>query len=211
MAKSPYSNSVRIPQPMIELCSKNVLVMDYLSGKKLAVAIEEELASILGGDIGMARKVLKAKQQTLFESKDVSGKCKQRFMQQLSDILGELNEDMTNAQKGVNALRLVTMTRNARKKLALLLDATGYQIFHDGVYNGDPHPGNILVLDDGRLGLIDYGQTRRLTKHDRLALAGVVAALGKPMRNVHEIANAMREFGFQSRYNNDANMADFAA
>lgn len=211
MAKSPYSNSVRIPQPMIELCSKNVLVMDYLSGKKLAVAIEEELASILGGDIGMARKVLKAKQQTLFESKDVSGKCKQRFMQQLSDILGELNEDMTNAQKGVNALRLVTMTRNARKKLALLLDATGYQIFHDGVYNGDPHPGNILVLDDGRLGLIDYGQTRRLTKHDRLALAGVVAALGKPMRNVREIANAMREFGFQSRYNNDANMADFAA
>ena len=33
-----------------------------------------------------------------------------------------------------------------------------YQIFVDGVFNGDPHPGNILLMPDGRLGLIDYGQ-----------------------------------------------------
>jgi aarF domain-containing kinase len=31
---------------------------------------------------------------------------------------------------------------------------------HAGAFNGDPHPGNILLLKDGRLGLIDYGQVR---------------------------------------------------
>ena len=34
--KSPFANRVKIPEPKIELFSKNVLVMEYLNGKKLA-------------------------------------------------------------------------------------------------------------------------------------------------------------------------------
>lgn len=34
----------------------------------------------------------------------------------------------------------------------------GHQIFVDGAFNGDPHPGNILLTPDGKLVLIDYGQ-----------------------------------------------------
>ncbi len=60
------------------------------------------------------------------------------------------------------AVWLMYMTRDARKKLSLLLNATGHQIFADGVYNGNPHHGNILVWDCGRLGLIDYGQNVHL-------------------------------------------------
>ncbi len=39
-----------------------------------------------------------------------------------------------------------TTAVDTRKKLSLFLDATGHQIFANGLYNGDPHPGNILVL-----------------------------------------------------------------
>ena len=46
-----------------------------------------------------------------------------------------------------------------------------------GVYNADPHPGNVLLLPDGRLGLIDYGMTGRLEPHDREAIARVVLGL----------------------------------
>jgi len=212
MAKSPYATKVRVPRPMVDLCSKNVLVMEFLSGKKLADSVEEKLAHILGGDRSMARRVLKAKQRAVFDAKDVgSKKKKQGFLQELSDIAGEHDEHLTMTRKITKALQLMAMTRDARKKLALLLDATGHQIFQDGLYNGDPHPGNILVLDCGRLGLIDYGQTCSLTKHDRLALAGVVVALGKQHTNAHEIASAMRRFGFQSRDGDDENLARFAA
>eukprot|EP00571_Detonula_confervacea_P002042 CAMPEP_0172323202 /NCGR_PEP_ID=MMETSP1058-20130122/48138_1 /TAXON_ID=83371 /ORGANISM="Detonula confervacea, Strain CCMP 353" /LENGTH=573 /DNA_ID=CAMNT_0013039151 /DNA_START=53 /DNA_END=1774 /DNA_ORIENTATION=- len=217
MAKSPYANKVCVPEPMINLCSTNVLVMEFLSGKKLAESIEDRLASILGGDDiemarQMARKVLNAKQRALFESKDVGRQKKKRYFQELSDIIGEIDDDgLTKTQKAIKSLQLISMTRDARKKLSLLLDATGHQIFQDGVYNGDPHPGNILVLDCGRLGLIDYGQTRRLTKSDRLALSEVVAALGKQNRNSKEIATAMRIFGFRSQYSNDENTVNFAA
>jgi ubiquinone biosynthesis protein len=35
-------------------------------------------------------------------------------------------------------------------------------IFSHGFFHGDPHPGNILVLDDGRLGLLDFGLAKEL-------------------------------------------------
>ena len=38
-----------------------------------------------------------------------------------------------------------------------LVAAYGQQIFLDGVFGADPHPGNLLLLPDGRLGMIDFG------------------------------------------------------
>ena len=35
-------------------------------------------------------------------------------------------------------------------------------IFRDGFYHADPHPGNFLVLADGRIGLLDAGMVGRL-------------------------------------------------
>lgn len=51
------------------------------------------------------------------------------------------------------------------------------EVLRDGVFNGDPHPGNILLLDDGRLGLIDYGQVKTLPEQTRLSLARLFVAL----------------------------------
>lgn len=39
----------------------------------------------------------------------------------------------------------------------------------DGCFNADPHPGNILLLEDGHtLGLIDFGQVMYLPQVVRL-------------------------------------------
>ena len=46
--------------------------------------------------------------------------------------------------------------------IALLGEVHGYELFQCGMFNGDCHPGNVLLLKDGRLGLIDYGQVRFL-------------------------------------------------
>ena len=35
-------------------------------------------------------------------------------------------------------------------------------IFRDGFYHADPHPGNIFLMPDGRLGMIDCGMVGRL-------------------------------------------------
>ncbi|HEY4017575.1 MAG TPA: AarF/UbiB family protein [Pseudonocardiaceae bacterium] len=50
-----------------------------------------------------------------------------------------------------------------RSRLArTLLDAVLKQITVDGVFHADPHPGNILLLADNRLGLLDFGSVGRL-------------------------------------------------
>jgi len=41
--------------------------------------------------------------------------------------------------------------------------AWGEMVLEEGVFHTDPHPGNLLLLDDGRLGILDWGQTKRLS------------------------------------------------
>jgi ubiquinone biosynthesis protein len=39
-------------------------------------------------------------------------------------------------------------------------------IFRHGFFHGDPHPANILVLSPDRIGLVDFGQTGKLSDDD---------------------------------------------
>ncbi len=43
------------------------------------------------------------------------------------------------------------------------VDAYFKMIFEDGFFHADPHPGNIFVMSDGRIGLMDYGIVGWLT------------------------------------------------
>jgi ubiquinone biosynthesis protein len=38
----------------------------------------------------------------------------------------------------------------------------GSMLFEHGFFHGDPHPGNLLVLADGRIGLLDFGLCKEL-------------------------------------------------
>jgi predicted unusual protein kinase regulating ubiquinone biosynthesis (AarF/ABC1/UbiB family) len=46
----------------------------------------------------------------------------------------------------------------------------------DGLFHADPHPGNILVRDDGTLILLDFGLVVRVPREIRLALVRTVFA-----------------------------------
>ena len=39
-------------------------------------------------------------------------------------------------------------------------------VFRKGIFHADPHPANILVLPDGRIGLVDFGVAGRITRDD---------------------------------------------
>ncbi len=56
------------------------------------------------------------------------------------------------------------LSRFDRKALAhTILEDSFKQLFEDGLFHGDPHPGNILVMEGGILGLLDFGTVGRLT------------------------------------------------
>ena len=65
-----------------------------------------------------------------------------------------------------------------RKQLARhILDASFNQLFKDGLFHGDPHPGNLIVLEGNRLGLIDFGLVGRLTKGMQESIILLVLAI----------------------------------
>ena len=43
-------------------------------------------------------------------------------------------------------------------------------IVTDGYFQADGHPGNVLVMKGGVVGLLDYGQAKVLTEPQRLAV-----------------------------------------
>ena len=51
------------------------------------------------------------------------------------------------------------------------------QVFDDGFFHADPHPGNMFVMDDGRIGLVDFGIVGRLTEENREAIADTFLAV----------------------------------
>lgn len=62
-----------------------------------------------------------------------------------------------------------------------------------GIFHGDLHGGNLLVLPDGRIGLLDYGITGRLDDKKRLAFLRMLVAAS--MNDVRTQLEAFRDLG----------------
>ncbi|HLL75914.1 MAG TPA: AarF/ABC1/UbiB kinase family protein [Pyrinomonadaceae bacterium] len=60
--------------------------------------------------------------------------------------------------KGLRARRISPVKVNR-----LLIQAYLKQLLEDGFFHADPHPGNLLVMGDGRLAFFDFGMTGRIT------------------------------------------------
>src|SRR5665647_1647151 len=54
-----------------------------------------------------------------------------------------------------------------------------HSIFEEGLFHADPHPGNVFVLPDGRLSLLDFGNTGDLDEPMRESLTLLLEAVVK--------------------------------
>jgi ubiquinone biosynthesis protein len=87
-------------------------------------------------------------------------------MQRLDGIgLGGAAEAI--ADRGLDAARLGRS----------LFDCLLGQVAIDGVFHADPHPGNFLLLTDGRIGMLDLGSVGRLDPATREALQRFLLAI----------------------------------
>ncbi|HET7359228.1 MAG TPA: AarF/ABC1/UbiB kinase family protein, partial [Rhodanobacteraceae bacterium] len=83
----------------------------------------------------------------------------------------------------------------ARQLLCAYLD----QVFVHGLVHADPHPGNVLLMDDQRLALFDLGMVARLTprmrQHLLKLLLGAIGGNGDQVGEISEtLGTALEDF-----------------
>ncbi len=113
-----------------------------------------------------------------------------------------MNKDSSEASE-------IVAHSKAPQTIRLLCDVHAHEIFHGGgVFNSDPHAGNVIAMDDGRLGLVDYGVTVTLTDKQRAALARLIIAITD--KDDEGIVKAMISFGFSSQENDPRSLLPYA-
>ena len=104
--------SVKIPEPIIQLCSSRMLTMERITGTKL--------------------------------------------------------RDMKNqAPQGVDPAQVAREGANLYLKM----------IFTHGFYHADPHPGNLVITDEGTIGLLDFGMVGRISEQLREDIEAMLVAI----------------------------------
>lgn len=185
-----WKQYVEIPRPYENLCSKHILVMDYLDGVKLVDGVREnyaKMAAMQGRSLQDLQSEMKEKLrlgtmtfQTLEESKSANRNI--AMMLALNDIVKynalrfAYNMSVLRFVYGPWEYQWTEKPLDLGNYLEILSHVHAYELFSCGAFNGDCHPGNILLLKDGRLGLIDYGQVKTMTKEQRIKYAKLILA-----------------------------------
>ncbi|GMI54956.1 hypothetical protein ScalyP_jg3585 [Parmales sp. scaly parma] len=195
-----------VPRPYSELCSKNVLVMEELVGEKLVDGLKkdfERYAKSLGKSVAetISDEEEKAEQNEDCErERGPDAKTMAAYLSLLNTkrIAKNVFKACTfrwNKFEGRDTLPL-----NHAQLVDQLIHIHGHEVLIDGYFNGDPHPGNVLLVG-GKLGLIDYGQVKRISNEDRILLARMVIALCEDDKE--EVVRLIRAVGYKTKKMND--------
>jgi predicted unusual protein kinase regulating ubiquinone biosynthesis (AarF/ABC1/UbiB family) len=87
-------------------------------------------------------------------------------------VLERLNGRKVDVDHGLPPERAAELAR-------LLFRAYIRQVTVEGVYHADPHQGNVLLLDEGRLALVDFGLLGRLDDDTRRTLSLLLIAVAQ--------------------------------
>lgn len=92
--------------------------------------------------------------------------------------------------------------------LGLVLEAYSRQILEAGVFQADPHPGNLLVTPDDRLVLLDFGCAQELPAETRRRYAALLGAYLRHDRGA--VAARLAELGFATQSGRPDTLERFA-
>jgi ubiquinone biosynthesis protein len=113
---------------------------------------------------------------------EIGGTCAPRDAVRVPRVYDELTTRRVLTQEwldGVGVAAAGTALDGRAEELADgLLRCVLAQMLIDGRFHADPHPGNVLLLRDGRLGLIDFGAAGRLDVLQQAGLRDLFLAIG---------------------------------
>jgi len=147
IAKSLAAANVEVvvPRPVLPLCTEKVLVMSLIPGQTLLEGLLQYERSAAAAH-GLTVDQFRMKQQA-------------RAHNPCHALIGLCEAFAAIVCGGTRMLPTLPAPLSALATLpGQLCDALGHLVLVEGLILCDPHPGNLMLLPDGRLGLIDFGQ-----------------------------------------------------
>ncbi len=109
----------------------------------------------------------------------------------------------------IDSPRVLKMPVARRRKLIETAASMFFrQVFVDGFFHADLHPGNILVRGDGSLSLVDFGIMERLDASTRRTMAKIFLAFLR--RDYQVMANEHIEAGYVKAPDGELNQFDLS-
>ena len=108
-----------------------------------------------------------------------------------------LTTEWIDGAKVSDKARLLTMGVDLPRLARSVVHAYCQQIFTDGVYHADPHPGNLLVQPGGRVVFLDFGAVAEVSQEMRQGIVDLIQA--GIARDTQGVIQAMKQMGFISR------------
>jgi len=139
------------------------------------IAVVEEMSRTMKRELDFAReernliqfRSLFEKDKTVVIPEPISALCSARMitMQHISGTsIRKIND---HCPSGLDPNSVAQTGANLYLKM----------IFHHGFFHADPHPGNIIIQDDGTIGLLDFGMVGRISEQLREDIEAMLVAI----------------------------------
>lgn len=176
---------LKVQRPGIEKTIRSDIDLLYLLARLLDATIEESAMYRPTGIVKEFERAILEELDFLREARNLR-EFRRNFADNSRIRFPEVFDDFTTrnvlCMEFMEGVRVSEVDRNVvdvGKVVHTILDGLFQMVFVDGLFHGDPHPGNIRVQADGSIVLLDYGLVGRLTKgmQDTLGQLALAIAL----------------------------------
>ena len=212
-----FPREISIPQPILKYTTRRMLTMELLPGPKLIDGVNKfysEYAKSKGTTLHEMEREAREK----IEKEGIPAKYDGPSALQLefyrkylkaTDAIANLFIGMYNhtvasplisKKNGIKRLeyRNTTLPPNTPQIIDTLMRVHGHQLLVDGIFNADPNGGNFILLPNNKLGFIDYGATKYLTRNERLNICVLFAAIAREDKEL--LYDMSKIGGYKSKY-----------
>ncbi len=177
---------VKIQKPdVVRLLSQDLEILEFIAGllEKYIPEIRPFRPRFLVEEF---KRTLLSETNFTFEASNVK-RFRQNFNQSTFLVIPRVYDDFSSSKiltlerlRGAKLSNIETVRSygvDPKEILRQGIDCFFQSIMVDGFFHGDPHAGNILVLPDGRMGLIDFGSVGTLSQKSKSAVINMFLAI----------------------------------
>lgn len=184
--KSGESVVVKVQRPGIEKTIREDLSVLYTLSELLLKYVEDTRVYNPVGIVDEFYKTLELETNFVIEANNIR-RFQQNFVQNENIVIPKVYTELSGSKVLVmEELDGIPLSHHQALKqenvdpqqvLKVGLSAFFRMVFSDGIFHGDLHAGNLFVMTDNKVGLIDFGVVGRLNSKTQAAIANMFISL----------------------------------